>query len=127
MWNVEPSVEDVRSPEDDEELAGRVVAFDPFEGCRLKPDEIQNVVPVGEMCHEASLATLSFLLVAQDLASHLHERHLGRQFMDIVQARPVDVLVGKVVEEITERRDAKFRLQQLGPLRTYAGKVGDGG
>ena len=71
-------------------------------------------------------ASLTFLLETQDLALDLHKRHVCRQLMDIVEARAVNVLVGKVVQQVAKRRDAEFRFQQFGTLWAYARQVGDG-
>jgi hypothetical protein len=73
-----------------------------------------------------SLTSLTFLLKTQNLALDLHERHVRRQLMDIVEACAINVLVGEIVQQVAERRDSEFRFQQLGTLRAYAGQVGDG-
>ena len=45
--------------------------------------------------------------------------------MDVVEASAVDMLVGEIIQEVAERRDAEFRFQQLGALWAYAGQIGD--
>lgn len=47
--------------------------------------------------------------------------------MNVVKPRAVDVLVWKVVQQVAERGDVQFRVQQLGSLWAYTGQVGDGG
>ncbi len=36
------------------------------------------------------------------------------------------MLVREIVQQVTERRDADFRLQELGPVGAYAWQIGYG-
>ena len=97
MRDVDAPVEDARSPKDDVFLADEVVLLHPFEGSRLKPDEVHDAVTVGEVSNEVALASTTFLLETQDFTHYLHERHVGRKLMNVVEPCAVDVFVREVV------------------------------
>ena len=106
MRNVDASIEDTGPAENDVLLAEEVVLLDPLEGSDLEPDEIHDTTSVSEMSNEMAFASVPFLLEAQNFTHHLNKRHVGRQFVDIVEPRAVDVLVREVVQQIAERGDS---------------------
>ena len=62
---------------------------------------------------------------AQDVALHLHKRHVTRQFADAVQPTAVHVAVGIVLQQVTDGVDAEFFAEHLPSVRSYAWQVLD--
>ena len=84
MGDVDASVKDVRTSEDDIFLADGVVLFRVF--AAIKPSEVHDLAaPVSKVGHHTLLAgTHLKRLEAQDAAFDLYKRHVAIQFADAV-------------------------------------------
>ena len=92
----------------------------------VEPHKVYHPMSVAEMANDALLArSLTELLKRQNLSFQLHERHIGLQLVDAIDAAAVNVFIGVILQQLTPRRDAELLLQNLGAPRSHAGQVLD--
>lgn len=65
---------------DNELLAHLIGIVDPF--AAMKPHEVDEVAAVGEVAHDAFVASFAKLLVSRDMSLDLNDRHVARQLAD---------------------------------------------
>ena len=123
--DVDASVENGGFAEDNELHADDVAFLDVLPV--LKPDEVDDAGAVGKMGNGALLTTRANNLIAENLASQLNVRHVSVYLMDVIKTATVDMLVGKVIEEVVECGDAQLLTQHFGTLRADAGEILDVG
>ena len=61
----------------------------------------------------------------EDMSLHLYERHVAVQFADTVQAAPIYMFVGEILQQVAKRVDAQFVAEHLTPVGTHARQVLD--
>ena len=92
----------------------------------VEPHEVYYPMSVAEVAYNALLArSLTELLERQNLSFQLHERHIGLQLIDAIDAAAVNVFIGVILQQLTPRRNAELLLQNLGAPRSHAGQVLD--
>ena len=92
--------------------AGAVGLGDVLGAC--EPNKVYDAGRVGEVGHKAFVAgTIVEEVETQYLTLQLHEGHVGVQFAHRVDAAPVHILVGVVLQQVAEGLDAEFGLKYL--------------
>ena len=122
MGDVDAVVEDGRLAEYHIFRAYLVTLFGIFPA--LKPHEVGDACAIGEMGHHTLLARTHLeRLETEDMSHDLYERHVACQFVDGVDLRPIDMLVGVVFEQVAIRVDTEFIAQYLLPVRSHPWQV----
>ena len=75
------------------------------------------------MGYEPHLTPRTVGLVTQYLALELYVGHIAVNLVNIVEATAVDILVGKVIQQIMHGTDAQFLRQEGCPLWTHTLKI----
>ena len=71
----------------------------------IEPHKVNDSVPVRKVRHDATFASDAFLFERENLATHLHIRHVGSKFVAIVKTTAVDVLRGELHEQVAIGRN----------------------
>ena len=123
MRHVDASVIDVWSSENDIFLADGIALFGIF--AAVEPREVHHLArPVGKVGYDAFLAGTHLEgLETEDVAFHLYERHVARQFADGVETAAVHMLVRVVLQQVAIRHDAQFLAQHFLALRSHPRQV----
>ena len=124
MSDAEPAVVNAWSAEDDVLFAHLIVLIDVLQP--IEPDEVNHAMTIAEVGH-GKLLTLACadFLVGKNLAFQLNKGHIGLQFIDVIDAASVDILIRVVFQELSPRRNAELLLQNLGAPWSHARQIFD--
>ena len=91
-----------------------------------EPHQVDHTRPVGHVGHDAFAAVSHLkLLETQNLSFYLHERHVARQFADLIDFRAVHIFIRVILQQVTKCVDAQFLAQYILPSGSYAWQVFD--
>ena len=78
---------------------------------------------IRKVTYEAFLSSYTRFFIAEYLSFYLHERHVRRQLMHIIESAPIDVLEREIVQQILEGMDAEFVAKDFGTLWPHSMQV----
>ena len=113
MGDVNASVKDVRSPEDNVFRTYFIALLGIFP--TIEPCQVHHLpCTIGEMSHHPFFAGTHLEgLETEDMALHLYEGHVAVQFANVVEPASVNMFVGVILQQIAERLNAQFLAEHL--------------
>ena len=117
MSDVDTPVKYGRLAKNNVRLACLVFAFDEFQA--LKPNQIDHPGTIREMSNQPSLPSFAERLKTQYLPTQLDIRHIPVYLVDVIQPAAVYVFIREIIQQVLERTDIQFLLQNSSPLGTY--------
>ena len=123
MCDVDTSIVDVRTSENDVLFSNGIVLFGIFSS--IKPCQVHHFSTSVRKVGNDTLLTCTHLksLETQDVPFYLYKWHVTRQFTDAVQAASVYVLIGEVLQQVAICYNAQFLVEHLLALRAYPWQV----
>ena len=92
----------------------------------VEPHQVADGRPVREMGHEPFLPRRQFVaLKTKDMAFDLDEGHVAREFGDAIDLRPIDILIRKILQQVTIGSHTQFVVEQVLATRPNPGEVHD--
>ena len=115
MVDVDASVIDVRTSEDDILLAYSVVLLGIFPP--IKPREVHNFsCAIRKVCNNTLFAGTHLEgLETEDMSFNLYKWHVAIQFADAVKTTAIHMFIRKILQQLTIRHDAQFFAEHLFP------------
>ena len=115
MGDVDTSVIDVRTSEDDILLANSIALLRIF--APVKPGEVHDLATsVCKVCHYTFLAGTHLEgFETQDVSLDLHKRHVAIQFADAVETTSIHMLIRVILQQVAIRQNAQLFVEHLLP------------